>query len=209
MTKQKKSSPRPNSDGGTLYKVTWIPHKDQSDRSDRSCCFWLIHSTPPLMQSHPSQPPHTHTHRKKGYFVSWRDNSYLHQHESVSVSLHLRGIKELACLHRDVSCSTWWRWMLFFFFYPITHLEHCRLQSTEFTQAARETAALCSIFKVGKKFPGSFFFIFFFGPQRWSSDGEVKGQRRWQGSCETSKRVIPTAPSEHFIMKRRILFLRH
>ena len=92
--------------------------------------FFFTHSfnpdtdaNPPIITPHthtvPPQPPHTHTHTnththsKEGYFlfsaVLMGSQSDLHRHESASVSHHRRGIKELACLHRDVSCSTWWR----------------------------------------------------------------------------------------------------
>ena len=83
---------------------------------------------------------------------------------------------------------------IFFFLYQITHLERCRLQSREFTQAACETTALCYIFQVGKNFPEAFFspHFFYFG-----LDDEALTER-----SKVRERMMPTAPSEHFIMKR-------
>lgn len=71
--------------------------------------FPALHSfTHSLTQCHPSST-HTHPPTPTGLLsvlACWSSQSNLHWHESVSHDR--RRIKELACLHRDVSCSTWW-----------------------------------------------------------------------------------------------------
>ena len=164
--------------------------------------YWFIQPRRSRNPTHPSRHTHTHT-EKKGYFVSWWDNSNLHQHESASVSLHLRGIKELACLHRDVSCSTWWRWMLLFFF-SLSDNTSRALQAAEqrvHSSSMWDNRSLLH-FSSRKKFPRSFFspHFFYFG-----LDDEALMER-----SKVRERMMPTAPSEHFIMKRwTLFFVRH
>lgn len=81
-----------------------------------------------------SQPPHKHTGTEKAFLCSDGMPSGLHQHESASLSHHHTGIKELACLHRDVSCSTRWKWMLC---YLITVCASCRPDSSPKIQPLR------------------------------------------------------------------------
>lgn len=55
--------------------------------------------------------PCTRTRPSRGAILRWAEWVRPAAAWASSVSLHRRGIKELACLHRDVSCSSRWRWM--------------------------------------------------------------------------------------------------